>query len=69
MLLPDVVGFELTGAPSPNVFATDIVLAITSKLRSGLGVVGKFVEFWGDGLKHLSLADRTTISNMAPEYG
>ncbi|KAK1444069.1 aconitase/iron-responsive element family protein [Babesia gibsoni] len=69
MVLPQVVGFELVGKPAPDVFSTDIVLAITSLLRSGPGVVGKFVEFVGEGVKHLSLADRATIANMAPEYG
>ncbi|EKX74225.1 aconitate hydratase, putative [Theileria equi strain WA] len=69
MVLPEVVGFELVGRPAENVFSTDIVLAITSILRSGPGVVGKFVEFTGEGVKHLTLADRATIANMAPEYG
>lgn len=69
MVLPQVVGFELVGKPAPDVFSTDIVLAITALLRSGPGVVGKFVEFVGEGVKHLSLADRATIANMAPEYG
>ncbi|GFE55231.1 aconitate hydratase ACN IRP [Babesia ovis] len=69
MVLPQVVGFELVGKPPADVFSTDIVLAITSLLRSGAGVVGKFVEFVGEGVKHLSLADRATIANMAPEYG
>lgn len=69
MVLPQVVGFELVGKPAPDVFSTDIVLAITSLLRSGPGVVGKFVEFVGEGVQHLSLADRATIANMAPEYG
>ncbi|GIX63878.1 aconitate hydratase ACN/IRP [Babesia caballi] len=69
MVLPQVVGFELVGKPAHDVFSTDIVLAITSILRSGAGVVGKFVEFVGEGVKHLSLADRATIANMAPEYG
>uniref|UniRef100_A0A3B0MJS8 Aconitate hydratase n=1 Tax=Theileria annulata TaxID=5874 RepID=A0A3B0MJS8_THEAN len=69
MLLPQVVGFELVGKPSENVFSTDVVLAVTSLLRSGAGVVGKFVEFFGEGVKYLSLADRATIANMAPEYG
>ncbi|ORM42325.1 putative aconitate hydratase [Babesia sp. Xinjiang] len=69
MVLPQVVGFELVGKPPSDVFSTDIVLAITSLLRSGAGVVGKFVEFVGEGVQHLSLADRATIANMAPEYG
>ncbi|BAM39537.1 aconitate hydratase 3, mitochondrial precursor [Theileria orientalis strain Shintoku] len=69
MLLPQVVGFELVGKPNENVFSTDVVLAVTSLLRSGPGVVGKFVEFFGEGVKYLTLADRATIANMAPEYG
>ncbi|KAK2198112.1 bifunctional Aconitase-Iron-responsive element-binding protein 2/Aconitase family [Babesia duncani] len=69
MVLPQVVGFELVGKPKDGVFSTDIVLAITSTLRKGPGVVGKFVEFIGEGVQHLSLADRATIANMAPEYG
>ncbi|EDO08731.1 aconitate hydratase 1 family protein [Babesia bovis T2Bo] len=69
MVLPQVVGFELVGKPPADVFSTDIVLAVTSLLRSGAGVVGKFVEFVGEGVKYLSLADRATIANMAPEYG
>jgi aconitate hydratase len=68
LLIPDVVGFRLTGALPPFVTATDLVLTITQLLRKK-GVVGKFVEFFGDGLKSLSSADRATISNMAPEYG
>lgn len=68
MILPKVVGVELKGKLSEGITATDLVLTITQKLRQ-LGVVGKFVEFYGDGLKNLSLADRATISNMAPEYG
>ncbi len=68
MLIPEVVGFELTGAPKEGVTATDIVLTVTQLLRKK-GVVGKFVEFHGEGLDHLSLADRATIANMAPEYG
>lgn len=68
MLLPQVVGVELKGKLPGNVTATDLVLTITQKLRQ-LGVVGKFVEFHGEGMKSLSLADRATISNMAPEYG
>ncbi len=68
MLIPQVVGFKLTGQPSQGCTATDIVLTITEVLRNR-GVVGKFVEFFGPGLDHLSLADRATIANMAPEYG
>ena len=68
MLIPQVVGFKLTGAPSQGCTATDIVLTITQLLRAK-GVVGKFVEFYGPGLDKLSLADRATIANMAPEYG
>lgn len=66
--IPEVVGVELTGQLAPEVNATDLVLAITELLRQH-NVVGKFVEYFGDGLEHLSLADRATISNMAPEYG
>ncbi len=68
MLVPNVVGFRLTGALPPGSTATDLVLTVTRMLRS-LGVVGKFVEFYGDGLSTLSLADRATISNMSPEFG
>ncbi len=68
MLIPDVVGFKLIGALCEGITATDLVLTITNILRSK-GVVGKFVEFYGSGLDHLTLADRATISNMAPEYG
>lgn len=68
MLIPDVVGFELTGTLRPGVTATDLVLTITQLLRAK-GVVGKFVEFHGGGVSGLSIADRATISNMAPEYG
>lgn len=68
LLIPQVVGFRLTGTPAAGVTSTDIVLTITQKLREH-GVVGKFVEFFGPGLAHLSLADRATIANMAPEYG
>jgi aconitate hydratase len=68
MLLPEVIGFNLTGALSPGVTATDLVLTVTQMLRQK-GVVGKFVEFFGPGLNHLPLADRATIANMAPEYG
>ncbi|WP_114241106.1 aconitate hydratase AcnA [Dyella sp. C9] len=68
MLIPQVVGFKLTGKLPEGVTATDLVLTVTQMLRK-LGVVGKFVEFFGEGLKHLPLADRATIGNMAPEYG
>ncbi|MBS0212291.1 MAG: aconitate hydratase AcnA [Proteobacteria bacterium] len=68
MLIPQVVGFKLTGKLPEGATATDLVLTITQMLRK-LGVVGKFVEFYGDGLEHLPLADRATIGNMAPEYG
>ncbi|WP_431637605.1 aconitate hydratase AcnA [Dyella sp. KULCS107] len=68
MLIPQVVGFKLTGKLNEGVTATDLVLTVTQMLRK-LGVVGKFVEFFGNGLKHLPLADRATIANMAPEYG
>lgn len=68
LLIPDVVGFNLTGKLKEGVTATDLVLTITQQLRE-LGVVGKFVEFYGDALDSLSLADRATISNMSPEYG
>ena len=66
--IPDVIGFELKGTLKEGITATDLVLSITKILRDK-GVVGKFVEFYGNGLKNLSLADRATISNMAPEYG
>ncbi|PJL12742.1 aconitate hydratase 1 [Stenotrophomonas maltophilia] len=68
MLIPQVVGFKLTGRMPEGATATDLVLTVTQMLRK-LGVVGKFVEFYGDGLQHLPLADRATIGNMAPEYG
>ena len=68
MQLPEVIGVELSGKLSDGVTATDLVLNITENLRK-LGVVGKFVEFYGDGLKTLNLSERSTISNMAPEYG
>ncbi|MGB8276663.1 MAG: aconitate hydratase AcnA [Methylovirgula sp.] len=68
MLLPEVIGFKLTGELKEGVTATDLVLTVTQMLRKQ-GVVGKFVEFFGPGLGHLSLADRATIANMAPEYG
>ena len=68
MLIPDVVGFRLTGALAEGITATDLVLRVVEMLRRH-GVVGKFVEFFGDGLDALPLADRATIANMAPEYG
>ena len=68
MLIPEVVGFKLTGKLTEGVTATDLVLTVTQMLRKK-GVVGKFVEFFGPGLDHLPLADRATIANMAPEYG
>jgi aconitate hydratase len=68
MLIPEVVGFKLTGQLPEGATATDLVLTVVQMLRQK-GVVGKFVEFYGDGLSHLTLADRATISNMAPEYG
>ena len=68
MLIPEVIGFELTGKLVEGMTATDLVLTIVKMLREK-GVVGKFVEFYGSGLKNLTLADRATIANMAPEYG
>ncbi|WP_328805094.1 aconitate hydratase AcnA [Stappia albiluteola] len=68
MLLPEVVGFKLTGKLNDGITATDLVLTVTQMLRKK-GVVGKFVEFYGEGLDHLSLEDAATIANMAPEYG
>ena len=68
MLIPEVIGFELTGKLKEGITATDLVLTVTQLLRQK-GVVGKFVEFYGDGLADLPLADRATIANMAPEYG
>lgn len=68
MLLPEVVGFELSGQLKEGVTATDLVLTVTQMLRQE-GVVGKFVEFFGAGLDNITLADRATIANMAPEYG
>jgi aconitate hydratase len=68
MLLPEVIGFKMTGKLREGVTATDLVLLVTQMLRKK-GVVNKFVEFFGEGLKHLTLADRATIANMAPEYG
>jgi len=68
MLIPQVVGFELKGQLAEGATATDLVLTVTEILRE-LGVVGKFVEFFGDGLDHLPLADRATLGNMSPEFG
>lgn len=68
MLIPKVVGFKMTGKLPEGTTATDLVLTVTNMLRTK-GVVGKFVEFYGDGLDSLSLADRATIANMSPEYG
>jgi aconitate hydratase len=68
MLVPEVIGFKLTGALREGVTATDLVLTVTQMLRSH-GVVGKFVEFYGEGLSKLSLPDRATIANMSPEFG
>ena len=68
MLLPEVIGFRLTGKLKEGVTATDLVLTVTQMLRKK-GVVGKFVEFFGPGLSNMTLADRATIGNMAPEYG
>jgi aconitate hydratase len=68
MLIPEVIGFKLTGQMREGATATDLVLNVTQMLRKK-GVVGKFVEFYGEGLDHLPLADRATIANMAPEYG
>ncbi|ANF56927.1 aconitate hydratase AcnA [Halotalea alkalilenta] len=68
MLIPEVIGFKLVGKLREGITATDLVLTVTQMLRKK-GVVGKFVEFYGDGLNDLPLADRATIANMAPEYG
>lgn len=68
MVLPEVIGFKLTGKLSQQATATDLVLLCTKMLRKK-GVVDKFVEFYGPGVKSLSLADRATVSNMAPQYG
>ena len=68
MLLPQVIGFKLTGRLKEGVTATDLVLTVTQMLRKQ-GVVGKFVEFYGPGLDDMTVADRATIANMAPEYG
>lgn len=67
-LLPEVIGYKLFGKLNPLVTSTDLVLTITKNLRQ-MGVVGKFVEFYGPGVSYLSIADRATISNMAPEFG
>ena len=68
MLIPKVLGVRLTGSLKPGITATDLVLTVTERLRKH-GVVGKFVEFFGEGLKHLTIADRSTLGNMCPEYG
>ncbi len=68
MLIPEVIGFKITGKLKEGRTATDLVLTVTQMLRKK-GVVGKFVEFYGEGLDHMTLADRATIGNMAPEYG
>ena len=68
MLIPEVIGFEVTKKLPEGTTATDLVLTVVKMLRDK-GVVGKFVEFYGEGLKNLTLADRATIANMAPEYG
>ena len=68
MVLPEVVGYKFTGELPPHATATDLVLTCTQMLRQR-GVVGKFVEFFGPGCDSLTLADRATVANMAPEYG
>ena len=68
MLIPEVIGFRLHGKMPENATATDLVLHVVEMLRQK-GVVEKFVEFFGSGLKNLTLADRATLANMAPEYG
>lgn len=68
MLIPEVIGMELKGQLPPGATATDLVLAVTEQLRA-FGVVGKFVEFYGAGVQHLTVADRATLANMSPEYG
>ena len=68
MLIPEVIGFKITGKLKEGTTATDLVLTVTNMLRAK-GVVGKFVEFYGEGLDHMTLADKATIANMAPEYG
>jgi aconitate hydratase len=67
-LLPEVIGYKLDGKLNPLITSTDLVLTITKNLRQ-IGVVGKFVEFFGPGVSYLSIADRATISNMCPEFG
>ena len=68
MLIPEVIGFEIKNKMPEGTTATDLVLTVVKMIRDK-GVVGKFVEFYGEGLKNLTLADRATIANMAPEYG
>lgn len=68
MVIPEVIGYKLTGKMSQFATSTDLVLTITKNLRD-LGVVGKFVEFFGPGVANLSIADRATVANMCPEYG
>ena len=68
MVLPKVIGYKITGTCNEFITSTDIVLTITKHLRQ-IGVVGKFVEFFGPGVAKLSIADRATIANMCPEYG
>jgi aconitate hydratase len=68
MLLPEVIGYKLIGQLPPQATATDLVLTLTEQLRQ-VGVVGKFVEFFGPGLRQLTVADRSTLANMCPEYG
>ena len=68
MLMPEVIGFQRIGRLPEGATATDLVLTVTEMLRKK-GVVGKFVEFYGDGLAGMTLADRATVANMAPEYG
>ena len=68
MLIPEVIGLQLSGRLPEGTTATDLVLTITERLRQ-YGVVGKFVEFFGDGEASLTLADRATLGNMSPEYG
>ena len=68
MTVPDVIGVKISGQLKEGLTATDLVLTITEKLRK-FNVVGKFVEFFGNGIESLSLSERSTISNMAPEYG
>ena len=68
MLIPEVIGFKMTGQINEGITATDLVLTVTQMLRKK-GVVGKFVEFYGPGLANLTIADHATIANMAPEYG